>query len=315
MNPSYLFGLMNQTFWGFALSLGYGVVTTLCVWAIQPDQVNEYLKCYFVSFNCVVSGGLILGTAIFVFMTQQSISEFVERSFDEDAIGKTSFTHWKRNYLSAYMTIRFSTEFVIVGFVIFYFCKFPLNGIPEYFMIFFGCLQYALGVYVGRKLFNIANMLNSILDIRITRDIFKEDELSYIVTYMNILSTLTIVFVFVHVKSYFDGPFEYHTLLGSSPKTALLLPAVIATPVLVIFNFYPRAALRKLYSRSISQNVERLTENLKNDNISEFERLSYLIKYDHIAKEELSNKFRLSVNDLPIGITIFIMLLSLLSKF
>ncbi len=213
------------------------------------------------------------------------------------------------------MTVRFSAIFIVVSYVIFSYCKFPFRGLPEYLLIGFGCLQYALGVYVGRKLYNIANMLNSILDIRITKNIFKEDELGHIVNYVNILATFTIMFVYVHVKAYFDAPFQYDTALGMSPKTALLLPAVIAAPVLVIFHFYPRAALRRLYSRSIKQEVDSLTDALKGDNLSEFERLSYLIEYDRIAKEELSNRFRLSANDLPIGLTIFVMLIGLASKF
>jgi len=88
-------------------------------------------------------------------------------------------------------------------------------------------------------------MLHSILEIRITRNIFKEDELSHIMNYVNVLSTLTIVFVYVHVKSYFEAPFEYSTPLGIAPKTALLLPAVIATPVLS----YSTSILAR-YSRS-----------------------------------------------------------------
>jgi|ERR1700730_1154415 len=314
MSTNYVFKLMYHMFWGFGIALGYGVATTLITFFFDRSQADLYLKMYYVSFNCPVSGGLIIGTAIFVFLTQKTIPEFVERSFEQADLKETGFAWWKRNYLSTYRTLKFSTEFAVAGFLIFFFCKFPLKGAPEYFMIFFGCLQYALGVYVGRKLFNIANILDSITSVRISRNIFKEDELSYIVNYVNLLSTLTILFVFVHVRSYYDGPFEYSSLLGLSPKPALLLPAVIATPVIVIFNFYPRIALRKLYSKAISQEIERLTDNLKNDNVSEFERLSYLIEYDRLAKEELANKFRLSVNDLPIGITVFVMLIGLLSK-
>jgi hypothetical protein len=315
MSPRHLFDLMYYVFWGFFAAVVYGGVTSFVVWLLDPPQLNQYLKLFFVSFNCAVSGGLIFGAALFLFRTQESIPEFVENSFDAAAIAETKFLEWKYNYLSTYRTVKFSTEFIVAGFVIFMFCQFPLQGFPQYLMVLFACAQYALGVYVGRKLFNVAHMLHAILDIRITRNIFEEDELTYIVNYVNVLSTLTIVFVYIHVKGYFDGPFEYNTFLGSAPKTALLLPAVIATPVLVIFNFYPRVALKRLYSRSIKQEVEHLTQSLKTDNLSEFERLSYLIEYDRIAKEELSNKFKISANDLPIGITIFIMLIGLASKF
>lgn len=37
----------------------------------------------------------------------------------------------------------------------------------------------------------------------------------------------------------YEGPFLYDSILGQSIKPFLLLPAIIATPVLLIFNFYP----------------------------------------------------------------------------
>ena len=208
----------------------------------------------------------------------------------------------------------FSTMFIVAGFLIFFYCQFPLRGIPQYFMVGFACAQYGLGVYVGRKLFYVAQMLNSIEEITLTKNIFRDDALGRIVSYVNILSTLTIVFVYVHVTSYFNGPFELNPIYGPALRVALMLPAVIAAPVLIIFNFYPRAVLRRLYARSINDQVSRLTERLKNQNLSEFERMSCAIEYDKLWKEELRSRLRLSLSDLPIAITIVVAIVGLLIK-
>jgi len=306
---------MNQMFVGFAMALAFGAATAGVVWFTEtPDTLKRYLEAYFISFNCLISGGLILGTAIFVFQSQESIPSFIESAFDEASLKETTYAEKKKRFLSRRRSITFSADFAVVGFVIFYFCKFPFRGVPEYFLIFFACTQYALGVYVGRKLFYVAQMLNSVEEIRLTRNIFKDDDLGYIISYVNVLSTLTIIFVYVHVTSYYHGPFEYSSILSSSLRVALLLPAVIAAPVLVIFNFYPRVVLRRLYSRSIADQVKRLTDRLKSRSLSEFERMSCVIEYDKLWKDELRNRLRLTLSDLPIGITIVIMIVGLILK-
>ena len=255
---------MNHMFWGFAIALSYGGVTAGAIWFLEgPDTLKRYLDAYFVTFNCLISGGLIIGTSIFVWRTQCSIPLFIEATFDQGALSETSFKKQKDRFLSLRRSMTFSTMFIVAGFVIFYLCKFPFRGVPEYFLIGFACVQYGLGVYVGRKLFYVAQMLNSIEDIKLTSNIFKDDTLSHVVSYVNILSTLTIIFVYVHVTSYYHGPFEFNPVYGSAARVALMLPAVIAAPVLVIFNFYPRAILRRLYTRSINDQVARLTERLK----------------------------------------------------
>jgi len=97
MTPSHLFGLMLHVFFGFAIGLAYGVATSLVVWFSDPAQLNQYLKAYFVSFNCLVAGGLIIGAAIFVYRTQESIPEFVQKSFDDDAIKEHNSSTGSKN--------------------------------------------------------------------------------------------------------------------------------------------------------------------------------------------------------------------------
>jgi hypothetical protein len=176
-------------------------------------------------------------------------------------------------------------------------------------MIIAACAEYALGVYVGRKLGYAGMMLHSLLDAPVTRNLFKKRELDAINPYVHVASTLTIIFVYIHVKSYYEGPFLYGSILGQSIKPFLLLPAIIATPVLLIFNFYPRAVLRKLYSQSIDVEIERLKYAMKNEELTPYEKRSYLIEFDKMSRDELRYSLQLTLSDLPIGITILIMVL------
>ena len=176
-------------------------------------------------------------------------------------------------------------------------------------MIVAACAQWALGVYVGRKLCYAGMMLHSLTSVTVHRNLFKRRELDEINTYVHIASTLTIIFVYVHIRAYFQGPFLYHSALGESIKLFLVLPAVIATPVLLIFNFYPRVVLRKLYGESIDLEVGELQTALQDEATSPFSKRSYLIAFDKMCRDELRYSMQLTLSDLPIGITILIMIL------
>jgi len=176
-------------------------------------------------------------------------------------------------------------------------------------MIIAACAQYGLGVYVGRKLCYAGMMFHSLLAARISRNLFKNRELDAINSYVHIVSTLTIVFVYVHVRSYYAGPFTYGSELGESIKPLLVVPAIIATPVLLIFNLYARTVLRKLYDESIDVEVKQLQDVLRREGLSPFEKRSYLIAFNKMSRDELRFSLQLSLSDLPIGITILIMIL------
>jgi hypothetical protein len=314
MRPSYLFTLVWHLLFGFAASLAYCAVSGLAVWLLEPSMVAKYLEAFIGLFNCVISGGLIIGVASFVFSSQLSVPQTIEASISPRALAGTQFSVEKRRYLSVARSVTFSANFVIFSAFIFYFCKFPVEGIAEWSLIAFSCLEYALGVYVGRKLFYIARMMHSVVDVEVTKDLFRRSELDVVITYVNILSTLTVIFVYVHVKSYYNGHFLYNSIISESLKIIFLLPAVIATPVLVLFNFYPRAVLRRLYKRSIGDEVSKLTEMLLSQHLSDIERMSFMIAYDRLAKDEMKSLLQLSLSDVPMGITIIIMIVGVLVK-
>jgi len=320
-DQKHLFFLMNHFIYGFVISLMFGLLSSAAVFYLEPiDIFNNYHDAFFVSFNCFISGGFIIGAALLVYKMQEYIPATIENTFTREALDKAdllkekndTYTENRRRYFSAQRSATFSTQFVIIGFVIFYFAKFPVDGFPQYLLIIFGCIQYALGVYIGRKLFYIAQMLNAIEDIDVDNTLFKEDKLAGVITYVNTISTITIIVVYIHVISYYKAPFIFDSLVLDSIKIALLLPAIIATPVVVLFNFYPRSVLRKIYSRSIAIEVGRLKSKCNDSDLSPYERMSYIVEYDRLLKDELKYRLRLTLSDLPIGITICVMVVGLL---
>jgi hypothetical protein len=310
------FRMMNFLFLGLGVSLVYGLLGLALLWYLDgKSEAQLFFVAYTSSFKTIISLGLSLGTALIVYLCQNVIPQTIEKAFTETQLAETDYLYYKRRFASLRLSIEFSAEFIVIGFIIFSYCHFPLSRRGEVLMIIAACTQYALGVYIGRKLGYAGMMLHSLLSAPITRNLFKKRELDAINSYVHIASTLTVIFAYIHVMGYFQGPFLYDSILGQSIKPFLLIPAIIATPVLLIFNFYPRAVLRKVYSQSIDVEINRLKKALRSEALSPFEKRSYIIEVDKMCREELRYSLQLTLSDLPIGITILIMLLQpLLSR-
>src|SRR3954468_3560568 len=303
------FRLMNTIFLGFIISLIYCLLSAGLIYFLEGiPEAKLFLVAYNITFKTLISLGLILGTAMVVYASQSVIPETIEAAFTEDQLQGTDYDMYKQRFVSLRRSMEFSAEFALVSFVIFYLCQFPLQGLAGALMIIPACAQYAFGVYVGRKLFYAGMMLHSLLKIPVTRNLFKEQELDDINTYVHIWTTLTIIFGYAHLLAYKDGPLLYQSMFGKSVKILLLVPALIGTPVLLIFNFYPRVVLRKLYHKSIDVEVRSLQKALQNEKLSSFEKRSYLLAVDRMSREELRYSLQLTLSDLPIGITILVML-------
>jgi hypothetical protein len=309
------FDLMNTLFIGMLLSLAYGALSVLIVYAIEDrSSAAEFVKAYLATFNTAITFGLIIGTALIVYRSQSVIPEIIGAAFTADQPATTEYFKFRRRFESLGDSVTFMGEFGAVAFVVFAYCGFPLSPVGDAAMILAACAQWALGVYVGRKLCYAGMMLHSLTTIKVERNLFEHRELDGINTYVNIVSTLTIIFVYVHVRAYLNGPFEYHSAVGESIKLFLVLPAIIATPVLLIFNFYPRLVLRRIYGESINIAIKELQATLQDEGASHLEKRSHLIAFDKMSRDELRYSMQLTLSDLPIGITILIMIIEPLVK-
>jgi predicted permease len=301
-------------FRGFIISTLYGFL----VWAIisyfqGEDEATKFLKAYTIGFKTIVSLGLSLGTAFVVLHTRGDIPAIIEDVFKDQQLPEEYFDNRER-YESLYRTVNFITQVVVVAALIFWYCRFPLQLPGKIFMILAVCAEYGFASFVGRKLRYAAMMMHSLSDVEVPRNLFKERELDSINWYVNVASTLTMIFVYVHVMFYYKGPFAYDSGLKESIRIFLILPAVMATPVLLIFNFYPREVLRKLYSKSIDVELESLRRKLRFEKLNSFEKRAYLIEFQKMSREELRYSLQLALTDLPIGITILAMVLQTLLK-
>lgn len=302
-------------FSGVFASLLYCLAGLLYIRIAEDNhKAQEFFAAYTSSFRTIISLGLILGTALIVYLSQNLIPRIIEDAFTKHELRETNYFRYKEHLFRLRKSITFSAIFTVVAFVIFWQAHFPLSGRGELLMMVAACAQYALGVYVGRKLVYAGMMLHSLLGVSVTRNLFKRRELDEINSYVNVASMLTIIFVYINVLSYYDGPFLYDKWSGQSIRLFLILPAIIATPVLLIFNFYPRIVLRKLYDKSIDVEIKNLERTLNDEKLDDYQKRSHLIQFDKMSRDEVRYNLQLTLSDLPIAVTILIMVLQSLLK-
>jgi hypothetical protein len=299
--------LMFTLFVGLGISAAYGLLGfVLSSYLGGNDDGRAFFAAYTTSFKTILSLGLILGIAGIVYKYQQAIAETIRAAFNEAELSATEYYRYEHRFFSTFRSVTFSAEFILIAWIVFSYARFPLSQPGEALMMIAVCTEYALGVYVGRKLRYASEMLQSLLNVPVTRNLFRKRELDVINSYVHVASTLMLIFGYIHVVGYYEGPFRYDSILGQSIKPFLLIPVIIGTPVLLIFNFYPRTVLRKLYSRSIDFEACRLKKAMANASLSLYEKRSYLIEFKRMSREELRYSLQLTLSDLPIGITILI---------
>lgn len=305
---------MNRMFAAAGVSAAYGATSyALIAWAEGMKASQAYLTAFVRSYDSFVSLALMLGTTFIVYRSQKLIPETIESAFaDEPDLWVTEVTDYslyRDRFMSRPHSLMIVAVYMTIAFATFSVCRFGLSPIGDLSMLLCACVQYGLGVYVGRKLCYAGMMLHALLTVPVRKNLFKDRSLDIINSYVHIISTLTLIFVYVHMRGYYNGPFKYDTPLGDAPRTLLILPAFVATPVLLLFNFYPRAVLRRLYSQSIDFEIKRLQTVIQNEDLTAYEQKSYLLEVDKMSRDELHYSLQLTLGDLPIGITLAVMLL------
>lgn len=301
----------SMLFFGVAVSVAYGVLAFVLLYAAGGrSEAQVFLEAYTSSFKTVVSLGVIVGTALIIYRSQYVIPSTIEAAFSTDELDKSKYSLYRKWFYSRIHTVLLSAALAGVAFVLFSYCQFPLSRRGEILMVLAACIQYALGVYAGRKLWYAGMMLRSLLATPVTRNLYRNRELDDINWYMSTAVTLVVVFVYIHFTGYYHGPFMYNSVLGKSIRTFLLLPGVIAIPALLILNFYPRAVLRRLYSQSIDVEMETLQATLKDENLTRVEKRSHLMQVDKMLREELRHSLQfITLSDLFIGSIILVIII------
>lgn len=308
--PLRLLSLLN---FGLGISIVYGLLAFTVVYYFYGKPEGQlFFAAYTSSFKTIISLGLIVGAYLIVFRAQDVIPKTIEDAFGEQL--PDDYYYYKRQFYSLFRSISFSAEMIVVAFVIFSYNQFPLSKPAENFMLIAVGAEYAFAMYVVRKLTYTAMMVHSLMIIPVKRNLFRKRELDGINPYINVAATLTIVFLCVHIIGYYYGPFLFGSVLGQSTRIFLLFLPLGLTTALLILNFYPRLALAKIYDQSIDVEIAKLNKVLAKEGLTVYEKRLLLIEFHKMARNDLRSHLQLTLGDVPILITVLIMVLTLLLR-
>jgi hypothetical protein len=237
---------------GFGAALVYGLAGTILIYTVGGrSDAQQFLRLYTGPFNSLVTLGLGAAIALIIRYLQHAIPGAIEDTFTLEEVSTTAYLENKQRFYSLRRIIIFVSETVVMAFLVLHYFHFPLSGVAEAVMLIAGCLQAGLAAYAGHKIRYAVMMFYSVLDVHVTRSLLRERKLDVVCTHVQMASILMVIWICFVVRSYYVAPFLYDTFIGESVRDFVLLPAVIATLLLLFLAFYSREVLRKIYDKSV----------------------------------------------------------------
>src|SRR3569832_1354685 len=84
----YIFFLMNSVYFGFLISLCYGVLSSLIVYLFANNEFSNYIRHFFISYNSFLTGGLAFGLTYQIYKTQNYLPELIANVFNNDDLNR-----------------------------------------------------------------------------------------------------------------------------------------------------------------------------------------------------------------------------------
>ena len=264
-------------------------------------------------------GGLVAGTActalyLMSILVLRTVPDLIEQALPDEVSEQADYRFWKGRLLSGRLGLaQFGTYFV-GGFGIYSLLEFPGEPIVHLFFAVFAALQYSCGGFIGRKLWCVGHLLRSIEHVDPKSDLLDTEAFPRLIYLVNIFTFLTLLMTVAH--TYFHARMGY---VLSSEFAVLLapliyLPLVLALPVIVLFNFYPRMVVNRLYLKSIRQRKQWLADQMAEADESEFAKHKHSIDYEKYLNEEFRYRQRVALSELPVALTITVALVVTIAR-
>lgn len=254
-------------------------------------------------------GGLIAGTAcITLFLMSifvlRVVPQLIEDAIPDLEIEQTRYHFWKRRLESKILGISQFTTYFAAGYAIYSLLGFPVAKGAQPLLVIFTGIQYGCGGFVGRKLWCVSHMLRSLEGVKPKDNLLETESLPRLIYVVNIFTFLTLVMTAVH--TYFLSRIEYSTQgdLTTAIHSLVYLPMVLAMPVVILFNFYPRMVVNRLYLKSIRQRKDWLAEKMLESSESEVSKIKHTIDYEKYLNEEFRYRQRVALSELPVALSI-----------
>lgn len=296
------------SFWAaLSLTAMYGILGYIAFFTFEgSDSASSLIKFYIIDYSGLITGGACTTLFFLVILILGEFPNTISSNFSEKQLKYTQYSYWLKKSTSIIFGVLQFALYFLIGFSIYMLLEFPVPDSQKlYFTISTG-VQFGMGGYVGRRLWCVGLMLKCLETVNPDRELFGNDDLPRLIYIVNIFTFLTFLMTGVH--TYFHSIIEYEnsTDLRYFIEPMVYLPAILAFPVVILFNFYPRMVVNRIYIRSINQQRDYIYQKLKDAGEDEVTRLKYMIEYQKYMNEEFRYRQRVALSEVPIALTILV---------
>lgn len=303
------------SFWAglvFCLLFAFGGKEIVRIAADEGSAV-EFFDLFFGRYGGFWTGSLCFMVFVLTVILFKDLPLGIEQDLPEIS-GHEEYLRYRRRFESRGLALVQSTIYFAIGFAIYSVCQFDTNGPANTLLTLFTALQFSFGGLLGRKLWCTAYILKSIEQTEPPSDLLEKTNLQSLILTVNIFTFLTLVTTLVHTYFHFNMNYQYVALPESMARYLPLSPALLAFPVLIMFNFIPRSTVNRLYIRSIEKSKEALVDGVLNNSDDEFSKQKLLIDYKKHLNEEYRYRQRAALSELPVVLAIVTLVATLLVR-
>jgi hypothetical protein len=312
MKTSSSFWSVLLSFWAALLFCiiyaagGYAIISFLD----GGDEAFNFLKFFVSGYSGLVTGTASATLFLMSISILRLVPQLIEDAISDLEIERTAYRYWKARFESFPLGLAQFTTYFLAGFAIYSVLGFPVEADSKILLVLFTSLQYALGGFVGRKLWCLGHMLRSLETVLPKEDILETEALPRLIYIVNIFSFLTLVMTAIH--TYFHAHIKYvpSSELANILQPVVYLPLILAMPVIVLFNFFPRMIVNQLYLKSIRQRKDRLSRRIERSDESDISKFKHTIDYEKYLNEEFRYRQRVALSELPVALSVILALIA-----
>lgn len=272
-----------------ALSFGLCFVGSVATFFLQDAEMARGLFEYWtVNFNGLLVGGTAWGMAWVVFQEGRGILKrlmnLIEFSEDQQPVILKEFekTYGKTRLLS------YGVSIGVLGIMTLVLSGYPLSGFAKYYLMICSCSLHVVGgvlivhIYYTLRFFRLVDANYESIK---ARDGFVPMNFDSFNTYFIVTSSLGMFAVYFAFRGTLTAGFVYPEPVF---QRLLIYPVLVYLPLGVLYSFYPRFILKRIYDRANVEWIDRLDrlrrEVSDNDRMPAETRLNFELTFSQLRE-------------------------------
>jgi len=307
-----------------AVSLALCVTGCVIAFFFQSDQIaRELLTSWVFYFNGILVGGSGYGLMWYIKKEGKNLMGMLNNLIEVNNLKDMEVVVQARRGNSWLWKNIIGIPITIVGGAIMWYSGYPLTGFAKYYLAICSISIYYVGSYIFTFFVFSILMFKAIEENLKNSNICKKTsviEYETINNFFAITATVGIFAIYFGFRGTLTANFQ-NVAFQEIIKKSLILPVVLFVPITLVYSFYPRYVLKKLFDCEIIgqiQKLESLKEESLNGTISIKEKLEIEKTISDVKEKLMAERKQLPIltyKDSPSLALVIMMVLQLIVQY